>query len=161
MRRSLYRRWAIVGVVVAGGVLAAERAGLAAAAGVDVWRLPGLERELKEQERAEARLDAEYDAVARRMAVKEALVGELIAGRASLADVTDRFQELNRDQPETMAVLRRVYPSADARETTARNVLGYAWYHPFPSPAARAAALCRLDAEFARLFPAAGAAMPQ
>jgi hypothetical protein len=121
---------------------------------VDFWNLPDLERELKHHERTEARLTAEAEDVAGRIALKDALIRELIAGRATLAGVTDRFLELNRDRPATMRVLRRVHGTADPREMTARSVLDYVTCHPFPSPASRAAAARRLAAEYGRLFPA-------
>jgi hypothetical protein len=156
MRVSLLRRWSVVGAMAAGLGLAAERTGLAAAAGVDVWNLPGLERQLAEHERVEARLEAQCELSVARIAVKEALIADLAAGRATLAGVTDRFQELNRDRPETLVMLRQIYRIPDARELTARNVLDFVAQRPFPSPAARAAVTRRLTAEFARLFPAAG-----
>lgn len=156
MRASLLRRWGVVGAVAVGGLVAAERAGWAAAAGVDVWNLPGLEREMAEQELADARLDAEYEAVAVRMATKDALTRDLVEGRSTLAETAARFRVLNADHPATMAVLRQVYGAGDPRELTARNVLDYVALHPFPSPAARAAAVRRAAAEFARLFPSAG-----
>jgi hypothetical protein len=156
MRASLLRRWSMVGVLATGLGLAAERTGLAAAAGVDVWNLPDLERRLAEHERVDARLEAECEQTLARIMMKEALVADLAAGRATLAGVTDRFQALNREHPETLAALRQIYRIRDPRELTARNVLDFVAQRPFPSPAARAAVTRRLAAEFARLFPAAG-----
>jgi hypothetical protein len=156
MRMSPLRRWIVVGVLAVAALAFADQAGLARAAGLDLWNLPKLERQLKEQEDLVSRFDAEFAILSHRMAAKDALVRDLVAGRATLAGTADEFLALNAGHPETMSVLRDVHSTDDAREMSARNVIDFVRLHRFPSRAAKAAALDKLNAEFALLFPAAG-----
>ncbi|MBA4062250.1 MAG: hypothetical protein C0501_00825 [Isosphaera sp.] len=142
--------------------LAAPAAGVAAAAvlrpewsaavGLDVWNVPALRAESRaEAERAEVLADEDQD-IRRRIAVKEALVSDLIAGRATLAAVTARFVELNRARPEYVAAVRANYPGDTDEEKTARNVLEYASGRIAAEPPARRAEVtARLRAELAGL----------
>ena len=98
----------------------------AKSAGVDVWNLSALKGEVRAAAGENSRLDAEDGQVQQRMAVKEALVAELIAGRTTLAEVTARFTEMNVTRPTYMAVIREAYPGATDQEKAARNVIGYA-----------------------------------
>jgi len=155
-------RWVVVGVVAAAGLVVADRAGLATAAGVDVWNLSDLERVLEEEEQAGDRYDAEYGPLADRIRVKDDVTADLLAGRLTLAAATDRFLELNGENPHTTTLLRSCYHATDPRELAARNVLDFAAVSPAPPRGGdKAAALRQLSAEFARLFPAAGAPMHQ
>src|SRR5579883_1179618 len=99
-------RWVVVGVVAAAGLVVADRAGLATAAGVDVWNLSDLERVLEEEEQAGDRYDAEYGPLADRIRVKDDVTADLLAGRLTLAAATDRFLEHNGENPHTTTLLR-------------------------------------------------------
>lgn len=125
---------------------------LAEAAGMDVWNLPALQEQLDDATERRADLDAQDEAVHHRIVMKEHLIGELVAGRATLAETTDVFLELNRDTP-AMATARRADPTADDREATARNVIGFAEVYTYPSAARRADALHRLADEYRAAFP--------
>lgn len=157
MRNRVLVRWLIVGAVAAAAGVVADRSGWASAAGADVWNLPKLNHELEEYQQTETRLDAVYDSVADRITVKEAVTAELIAGRMTLADATERFERINQDSPESVAVIQLSHPDADPRELAARNVLNFVLAYRYDSPATRSAATDRVVAEFARLFPAADA----
>src|SRR5436305_5683334 len=61
-----------------------------------------------------------------RMAVKEALAADLVAGRATLADVSARFLALNGPEPGYMAEIRRRHPARSDEESQALNVIAYA-----------------------------------
>jgi hypothetical protein len=156
MRPSLFRRWAVVLSVTAGGLLVADRYGWASAAGLDVWNYRKLERQLAEQEEIDARFAIEYETVSQRIAVKEALTADLVAGRVSFADVLERFQKLNGDHPATLVLLMGAFQVSDAREATARSVIEYVERHPAASAAQRSAALGRIAVEYGRLFPGRG-----
>lgn len=98
---------------------------LAKSIGADVWNVPALNDQLRESTSAGDRLNDEDDEVRRRIAVKEALVAELIAGHTTLAEVTAKFSELNATRPQYVAAIRSSYAGATDQEKTARNVLSY------------------------------------
>jgi hypothetical protein len=97
-------------------------------------------------------LDAASAEVRRRIDTKDALIQNLIAGRATLAAVTAQFLALDENRPSYMAVLRNNQPGATDEEKMARNVISYA----LPSLNERsliqkAAVLVRLEAELHHL----------
>ncbi|MBA4188190.1 MAG: hypothetical protein C0467_09260 [Planctomycetaceae bacterium] len=91
----------------------------------------------------------------RQIQIKDALLDELIAGRTTLAAVTDRFLVLNQSQPASLAVIRKEYPGATDEEKTARNVIGFAEAElsKYP-PTQKAEVLARLEAQFRQSYPA-------
>jgi hypothetical protein len=117
----------------------------AQALGVDVWTVP----ELKEQVRASSaegdRLADEDEDVLRRIAIKEGIVSDLIAGRSTLAEASERFTVLNAARPEYANAVRDAFPGATDQEKTSRNVISYALTRV--APHARAALSSRLEAE--------------
>jgi len=123
---------------------------LARSIGADVWNVPALNEQLRQSEDAREDLDAEDTEIRRRIAVKEALVAELIDGHVSLADVTARFLAINATRPHYMAAIRQSFPGATDQEKTARNVISYALAR---APAGTADALAaRLNAELERMI---------
>lgn len=96
-------------------------------------------------------LDAQTYHIAARIAYKESLIRELIAGRTTLARVSDEFLRLNEEEPTTMNVLRTSYPGSGDEERSAHNVLEYV--HHLRLPAGEEDPLfTRLDREFADRF---------
>lgn len=128
---------------------------LARSVGMDVWNVPELQQQLDAASDESARLRTEDDVVLQRIAVKEAIVKELIAGHTTLAETTDRFAEMNANRPQALAVIRLAYPGATDQEKTARNVISYALGR---TPVADRAALSRrLEAELQQMTAARGA----
>jgi hypothetical protein len=103
-----------------------------------------------EVDAARAELDAKQDAVMGRIAYKEALISRLVAGRATLDEVTAEFLRLNRD---TMALdmIRFQYPGSSDEEKTARNVLEYVRLQRLPADQ-DGRVTARLRQEFERRF---------
>lgn len=95
-------------------------------AGFDVWNLDRLKQDVRQTGDDSRDLTAIDGEVLSRIAVKEALVAELIDGRATLADVTDRFAALNQEHPVYMDVIRSNYEGRTDREKVARTVIAYA-----------------------------------
>lgn len=85
--------------------------------------------ELREELNAEVELGESLELVnveiQRRIAIKEGLVADLIAGRTTLACVAEQFLALNQGRPEYMRVIRVTYPGASDFEKSAHNVIGY------------------------------------
>jgi hypothetical protein len=151
---SAFSRLAALAALPVGAVVVAAglAPGWAAAVGLDVWNVPALREEARaETERSEV-LAAEDEDIRRRIEVKEALVADLIAGRAALAGVAARFLDLNEDRPEYMAAVRANYPGDTDLERTARNVIEYTAGRLAGEPPARRAEVAeRLESEFRAL----------
>ncbi|MBP3959556.1 hypothetical protein J8F10_30295 [Gemmata sp. G18] len=127
---------------------------LAESVGADVWNVAELQESLRESTDVSSQLDTEGGAVLRRIAVKEALVDELLAGRAPLAEVTTKFTELNAARAEYLTTIRAFYPGATDQEKMARNVISFALLR---APArARSALAQRLDAELNQMIAPSG-----
>jgi hypothetical protein len=97
-------------------------------------------------------LDETIQDLRRRIELKDRLVAELLAGRATLADVTAQFLAMNQGHPEHMAVVRSYYAGATDTERTARNVMNYsepelAHYRPIR----RIVVLARLELQLREL----------
>jgi hypothetical protein len=142
----------LFGLVVVGGVVAGLLClggGWAASAGLDVWSLPELGRQIRcEGERAEE-LARVSDEGYRRVTAKGEVVEDFNAGRVSFNEAVVRFQALGvgrRVGPETP-------PAAAAR---ARDELR-SWVVSSlgrESPERQEEVLARLNAELAALTPA-------
>jgi hypothetical protein len=148
------RRAPFVACALLAGTVLAVHPTLARALGVDVWNAPALEADLRAAAEESARLDADDATVRRRIEIKEALVAELIDGRASLSAVTERFLELDGPREAYMVSVRERFPGATDSEKMARNVIAYTL--PRATDDARAALAARFDADLRRYLAAAG-----
>jgi hypothetical protein len=123
--------------------------------GLDVWNVPAPEGDSRAARERE--LNAEVDEIDRVIAVKEALIADLIGGRATLAGVAADFRELDRANPAHMQVIRANFPGATDEERMARNVIRYA-LNRVADPGERENLRLRLEGELRALLarPAAG-----
>jgi DNA-binding protein YbaB len=123
--------------------------------GFDFWNMSRLKAELRENQRLSKEMDAESALLSVRIQVKDSLVRDLIAGRASLEAVSNQFYALNSDDPEVIRLLQKQYHLDDVRAVSALNVLTFAeTYLDCDAHAKdRNKVMERLDAEFDRLFP--------
>ncbi|MBA4187544.1 MAG: hypothetical protein C0467_05940 [Planctomycetaceae bacterium] len=88
------------------------------------------------------------------IAIKDALITDLVSGRRTLAEVTEAFLAMNQRWPESMAVVRGHYPGRTDEEKTAHNVMGFVQYElANATPAQQAKVLTRLRAEFDARYP--------
>lgn len=138
--------WLVPALLVA----AAAHPGLARTAGVDFWNTARAEADLAEATAHARTLADRDDTILRRIAIKESLIAELIAGRATLAEVAARFLELNEDEPGYLLILRSAVPGDSDLERSARNVIDYA-AHRVTDPAHQTDLRHRLEAELDRL----------
>lgn len=105
--------------------------------------------EMESDAECERRLDLIAQRLTRQIEVKDRLVGELLAGRTTLACAAEQFLAMGRHDPVWMAVIRRDYPGRTDAERAARNVIAYATSGlPEDGPARSAEVLARLEAEF-------------
>jgi hypothetical protein len=122
----------------------------AKAVGVDVWNLPALNEEVRSSEEESASIDVEDDNVRARIALKESLIAQLLAGRATLAETTDKFAALNANRPGCMSTIRATHSGTSDRECLARNVITFATSRV---PAEQEAELlCHLEAELQEML---------
>ncbi|HEY1191212.1 MAG TPA: hypothetical protein VGE74_26490 [Gemmata sp.] len=128
---------------------------LARSVGMDVWNVPELNQQLDAATNESNRLTCEGDVVLRRIAVKETIIKEMLAGRASLADATARFAEMNVNRPQAQEAVRHMYAGATDQEKTARNVIAFAAARV--SAAEREALSRRLEAELQQMIAASSA----
>jgi hypothetical protein len=119
---------------------------------VDVWNYGSLTEQLEQSRVERERLTAEDAEIHERMALKEQLVAELIAGHTTLPEVTSQFTAINAARPEYMAVIRVNYPGGTDEEKVAHNVIEYALPR-LPDDAKRDRVLARLNREFHGMFP--------
>jgi hypothetical protein len=95
-------------------------------------------------------LEARLQAVKLRTEYKSVLIDRLVAGEATLAEVTDEFLRLNRDTP-ALGVIRLYLPGSSDEEKTAHNVVEYVKCRKLPADR-RAEVMARLGREFADRF---------
>ncbi|MCE9562794.1 MAG: hypothetical protein K8U57_12175 [Planctomycetes bacterium] len=119
---------------------------------VDMFHPQSVREELKNEEELSENLEVVNREIQRRIAIKEALVAELIAGRTTLAAVSDEFLALNRPRQEYMTIIRATYPGNTDEEKSAHNVIGYVTGELVRYPqATRDEVLARLQSELQTL----------
>jgi hypothetical protein len=121
------------------------------AAGLDVWEMPALQSEIEADARQERVLTVELEETHRRMALKEALIDNLLNGKISMRDVLAGFLAANRGHEDSMMVIRAAYTGKSEEEKMAKNVLEFAAYRATGSFAKRLAILVKLTNEFKHL----------
>jgi hypothetical protein len=98
-----------------------------------------------------ARLNTRTYEFAIRIAYKDSLIRELVAGRTTLARVSDEFLRLNEEEPVELRVVRERCPGSGDEEKSAHNVLGFVLQLRLPADE-EARVLDRLGREFADRF---------
>ncbi|MGL6095192.1 MAG: hypothetical protein ACRC7O_05235 [Fimbriiglobus sp.] len=89
--------------------------------------------------------------LADRIMVKDALIHDLVNGRASLAEVSDQFQELNEGMPGSLVAIRSRHPDLPDAQLMAVNVIEYVAVVDLPD-AQKEAVFDRLFDEYEILF---------
>ena len=138
------RRLLLIALALAGAGALTAQPEWARAIGADVWNIPALKAQMRESSDNMARLDAADEEVLRRVAIKEGVVSDLIAGHITLTEAADQFAQLSA--PRDLEILRVTTPGETDQEKFARNVLRYAALR-LPG-GERDEVMCRLEAEF-------------
>ena len=148
---SAIRVTIVTGVMlVAATVMLWSPQGIAATVG-KTQTMPELQRRVAQDSERSTQLRTGSILLCDRISLKDALVTELIAGRLTLREVTQRFAELNQELPECVRSIESRYPHLSGEELTAVNVLEYTEV-VVTELACRDAVLCRLQAEFERTY---------
>lgn len=112
------------------------------------WNLPAQQSLLEQERQRERELTVRYSESERRVAVKEQVTAELIAGRRTVPEAVARFRSVLESTPVALALLRRHSPGLSEEECIGRNVIHYAAVELADAPAEeRAAVLHRLEQE--------------
>ncbi|HEX4607124.1 MAG TPA: hypothetical protein VH092_02880 [Urbifossiella sp.] len=144
-------KWVAAGIAAAG--LGPWLPGWMTAAGLDVWNVPALRRQVDANLRDVDRITGEIADAQVEIQAKERLADELIAGRMTLADATDRFETMVNGRPRMMIGLRCMYPDAKTdRERVALHVIEYT-KDRLTDPAEKNRIWVRMATEMAVLFP--------
>lgn len=126
---------------------------LAIALGIDAWSTAKAHEQDKEAMETELALDTSSAELLQRYEIKHAMIRELIAGHATLAEVTHEFIRLNQARPQCMEVIRRSFPGTTDEEKMARNVLGFVETSlELDREIDRSAVRARLDTELAAML---------
>jgi hypothetical protein len=126
MRLKTLQKWcAAAGIVAVAGTLVASGRYSTHKADYEFWNLPRWNAELQEAEETNEQLSVEATVVGERIAAKETMVVDLVAGRTSLAEVLDRFRELNAGNEELQAQMELRYPNQSEDERLYQNVLDF------------------------------------
>jgi hypothetical protein len=93
--------------------------------GVDFWNVPALNARLKRHHKVAVELERQDETVMRRIAVKEAIVADLIAERVSLVEAAAQFRALNAGRRDYLTVIRSTYPGRTDDERICHNVIAF------------------------------------
>lgn len=154
------RTAAVVLALAAAAVAAHSRWGAALVA--EAFEARSARVEFREEQELHDHLAGVNREILHRIAIKNQLIAELIAGRTTLDEVTQKFLVMNQSHSEYMSSIRAAYPGDTDEEKTAHNVLGYirAELEREP-PARRAEVFGRLRAQFEAAYPVgSGACVP-
>ena len=91
----------------------------------EFWNVPRWNAEIQEMEESNEQLSIESTAIVERITAKEAAINDLVEGRKTLAEVMERFRELNDGNEELQAVLQYRYPERDPDERLYHNILDF------------------------------------
>jgi len=116
--------------------------------GGDIWQIVKARSSIEEADRSMRQLDLDDEHVMRRVAIREEVIRDLVAGRMTFQQATQRFVELNRTHPSALANLRRMYAGRTDEERAARQLVTHMRNCGNPAAAALADELgCRLDVD--------------
>jgi hypothetical protein len=150
--RSLLQARTIAITLAVAGLVAVMLPGPADARSVvaDLWNWHEIQDTTAHEVEHTRQLDAEDETIQKRIEIKEALIADLIAGRATLAEVTDEFLHLNESREIYMIALRKSYPCTSDEEIIAHNVIAYTTDRTADSTQ-RATILARLECELVQM----------
>lgn len=124
LNRIRWRR-VVVGLVAVCATVAVARPDALAHAGLDFWNLPTLEQEIEDGTAAGEAIEQATLATKNRIAIKEAIVRDLVEGDIDLPQAAARFRTLNAVYADYLPILHKLYPGRTDAECVCRNVIVY------------------------------------
>ena len=117
-------------------------------AGLDVWNLPELERNLAAHEDLRQQLEHKDDIIVERIAAKENVIRELIKEHLTLPEAAARFRKLNTESESCPGSPPDCFPGQTESERYCRQVLRWVEIETQTwQPAEAEEVRCRLEAE--------------
>jgi len=114
-------------VLVAGvAAVSAADPDWAAAAGLDVWKLPGLNRQIDHLREESDDLDRKLQTSMARLLAKADVIKVLRNGRMTFRDAAQRFRYLNQMNPKFHDLIGRSHPDLTEHERQYWSVIGAA-----------------------------------
>jgi hypothetical protein len=113
----------VLGLVLAG--VSSARSHWPTQLGLDFWNVPSLKERMVHDRQIADQLASQDKQVMRRIAVKETIINDLVAGRIGLLEAAADFRALNAGRPAYTLVIRSFYPDMTDDERVCRNVIGY------------------------------------
>lgn len=101
---------------------------LAEAMGLDVWHVGQLERDLRENQRTESKLDRELQVITDRAGIHDLILDDLISGRLKLAEAARLKWEMNRDRKLMVDHLNRFRIGSSMEARMAHDLIVLANY---------------------------------
>jgi hypothetical protein len=128
MQLKMLQKWcAVAGIVGVSGALVFTGRHSIHKADCEFWNLPRWNAEIQEMNESNEQMSMESTVVTERIAAKESMIHDLVEGHRNLADVMNRFRELNADNPEVQFLLECRYPDQDQDERLYHNVLDFVY----------------------------------
>ncbi len=93
--------------------------------GFDFWSLSDLDPEFHAEQRRRADLDALDATALQRVALKDAVIRDLLNGRMTLVEAAGQFRRINDNYANADAILRLMFPGTTTEEALCRNVLTF------------------------------------
>jgi hypothetical protein len=116
--------------------------------GGDIWQIVKAQSRIAEADRNMRKIDQEDEHVMRRVAIKQEVIRDLVDGRITFEEATQRYVELNRKHDLALTYLRRTYPGRTDEERAARQLAAHLRNCGYPAAAALGEEWeCRLSAD--------------
>lgn len=93
--------------------------------GLDFWNLPQVESLEEMERRRAAELDAHAESIFRRLALREEVVQDLLAGRIGAVHAADQFLAICTEYPDALKSLRICLPGDTDRARAAAQIVAY------------------------------------
>jgi hypothetical protein len=109
---------------------------LAEESGTDFWNVFELQDRMAQAEQESRRAEREAALVMNRLAVRHEIIRDVMEGRMTMEEASQRYAELNKLQPPALEYVRRVFPGRTDEERAAWQLAAH--LRRFGEPAAEA-----------------------
>lgn len=93
--------------------------------GGDIFQIVNARSRIAESDRNMRKIDHDSELVMHRVAIKQELIRDLVAGHTTFEDAARRYVELNRMQESALTYMRRIYPGRTDEERAARQLAAH------------------------------------
>lgn len=94
--------------------------------GLDVWNVASLSQQIEQDRQTGEAMEADDQAVLRRLQIKELIVSEMLAGRLTMLEAAARFQALHRGDERFAKQMAIYFKGQNEEERFCRSVMDFA-----------------------------------